>query len=127
MRFVWTVEAVPDDDLAQPTPLTREALSKSIRCHINTIYNYEKLVKEWVDDAKKYYEDENGDELKWVELNPYLAWLILKVWKLHKQQKSRKRRERVEKYLLKNPDEFSEKEFENYVRHYQQTKGVSAA
>jgi hypothetical protein len=29
MRFVWTVEAVPDDDLAQPTPLTREALGTS--------------------------------------------------------------------------------------------------
>jgi hypothetical protein len=124
MRFVWTLEVVQDGELAPPELLTRVALSQTLKCHINTIYGYEKLVREWVDDAKKYYEDEDGNELKWVELTPYLVWLILHVWRLTKRLRTRKK---VFTYLFNHPEEFTEKEFENYVRQHQQTKCADAA
>jgi hypothetical protein len=83
--------------------LTREKLSEIFNCHLNTVYNYEKIIREnlsFLKEAKKYYEDEDGNPRKWVELNKYICWLICKVKTLHGRIKSRNKRKKIREHFI---------------------------
>lgn len=128
MRFIWTIDTTDGTDseggLKAQEPLTREFLKRLLGCNINSIYKYEALIRRWVDDARKYYTDEKGNEKKWVELNFYLGWLILKVWQLKNEKKGRNVLKQVEEDLFNYPERFSEKAFEQYVKEQREKRTV---
>lgn len=124
MRYVWTIDPLEELDGLRPGELTREWLSELLRCHINTVYNYEEIIKESLGDlkdAKKYYEDENGNPQKWVELNEYLGWLICNVKDLHGKLKGRNKREQIKRHFFIYCDYYTEESYQ-YEAQRQRTK-----
>ncbi len=116
MGFIITFEAVPDDDPQIRRLPTRKELAQKLGCHFNTLRADELAIKEWVDDAKKYYTNPNPKKLEGVELNPYLIWLLLKARGIC----NRDGRKKLAPTLFQNPEHFTEKAFEDYVLQQQQ-------
>lgn len=120
MRVVYTIDAIPNSEIEPNQPLTRKALSKALKCHINTIYNDEAQAREQVETVKKYYE---GGE-RWVDLNPHLIWVLLKIRSLCLKYKDRGM---VEIYITAHQHEFTEEAFKEYVETIRETRSAVAA
>jgi hypothetical protein len=111
-RFIWTVELVEEINGLDPDDMTRERLSEIFNCHLNTVYNYEKIIREnlsFLKEAQKYYEDEEGNPKKWVELNKYLCWLICNVKSLHGKLKGRNKRDKIRMHFIAYSQYYTEK------------------
>ncbi len=125
MRFIWTIDPV-DDIKTCPEP-TREWLADLFRCHVNTIYNYEDIIKESLGDlkdAKKYYQDEDGTIKKWVELNGYLAWLICKVKALKSHVKGKNKREKIKDHFFLYFNYYTEESYQYEIQQQRREKPV---
>lgn len=119
MRFVWTAELVNEINDLSGDELTREKLSEKLNCHVNTVYNYEKILRENLEilkDAKKYYENEDGSPKKWVELNEYLCWLICKVKDLHGLLKGKNKHNKIRGHFFAYWEYYTEERWNYEVK-----------
>jgi hypothetical protein len=130
MKYVWTIEQV-EEIVGSSEEITREDLSKIFNCHVNTIYNYEKILREnlnFLKDARKYYEDEDGRPKKWVELNKYLCWLLCKVKTLHGKIKVKNKRKKIRKHFFSYSEYYTEErcdyEIEQQLEQQRSEKSV---
>ena len=104
--------------------ISRRQLAKEMKVHFNTLRKDELLIKQWIPDAAKYYRDVASNKLEGVPLNPYLIWLLYKIRMLRKSKAVAD----TEIYVFQNPQEFTSKEFVNYVEaNARKVRSIEAA